>query len=105
MQPYMGHMGGGYYPNSQGYNLYVNRPYVNQPLLGTWNTMEQPSLPFLSTLNLPDLSKLTNDLVSHDPTWLVVPSKISLDIAKFEGNNGEDPGEHVSTFHLWFSSN
>ena len=24
---------------------------------------------------------------------------------KFEGNNGEDPTDHITTFHLWCSSN
>ena len=57
------------------------------------------------TLNLPDLSRLTNDPVAHDPAWPAVPTKIPLDIPKFEGKLGEDPSEHVTTFHLWFSSN
>ena len=34
-----------------------------------------------------------------------VPKKLPLDIPKFEGKAGEDPGEHVTTFHLWCSSN
>ena len=67
--------------------------------------MEQPSLPFLSTLNFPDLSKLTNDLVSHDPMWSVVPAKNPSGIPNFEVKSGEDPREHVTTFHLWCSSN
>jgi hypothetical protein len=33
------------------------------------------------------------------------PHQASLDIPKFEGKNGEDPGDHVTTFHLWCSSN
>ena len=67
--------------------------------------MPQPRIPFLAMLNFPDLSRLTNDLVSHDPTWLVVPPKLPSDIPKFKGKTGEDPGEHVMTFHLWCSSN
>ena len=43
--------------------------------------------------------------ISHDPAWLVVPNKILSDIPKFEGKAGEDPSEHVTTFHLWCSSN
>jgi hypothetical protein len=66
---------------------------------------EKPRLPFLTTLNLSDLSKLMNDLVSHDPTWPPIPTKLPSDIPKFEGKNGEDPGEHVTTFHLWCSLN
>ena len=67
--------------------------------------MSKPRLPFLATLNLPDLSRLKNDPVAHDPTWLVIPSNILSDIPKFKGKVSEDPGEHVMTFHLWFSSN
>jgi hypothetical protein len=67
--------------------------------------MSQPHLPFLDTLNLPDLSKLMNDPVNHDPTWPRVPTKIPLDIPKFEGKNGEDIGDHITTFHLWCSLN
>ena len=58
----------------------------------------------MDTLNLPDLSKFTNDLISHDPMWMVVPTKIPSDFSKFEGKNGEDLREHVTNFHLWFSS-
>ena len=61
VHPYMGHMGGGYYPTSQGYGLYHNQPYENQPLQGTWNPIAQPREPFLATLNLPDLLNLTNN--------------------------------------------
>ena len=56
--------------------------------------------PIFYTLNLIDLLKLTNDLVSHDPMWPVVPAKIPLYILKLECKNGEDPGEHVTTFYL-----
>jgi hypothetical protein len=34
-----------------------------------------------------------------------MPTKFPFDIPKFEGNPGEDPSDHVTTFHLWFSSN
>jgi hypothetical protein len=67
--------------------------------------MPQPRLPFLGMLNLLDLSKLMNDPMSHDPTWPLIPTKIPLDIPMFEGKNGEDPHDHVTTFYLWFSSN
>jgi hypothetical protein len=67
--------------------------------------MSQPRLPFLAMLSLLDLSKLMNEPVSHDPTWPPVPTKLPLDIPNFEGKNGEDPGDHVTTFHLWCSSN
>jgi hypothetical protein len=67
--------------------------------------MSQPCLPFLATLNFPDLSRLMNDPVHHDPTCPPIPTKLPSDIMKFEGKNGEDHGDHVTTFHLWCSSN
>jgi hypothetical protein len=41
-------------------------------------------------------------MILHGPP---VPTKLPSDIPKFEGKNGEDPGDHVTTFHLWCSSN
>ena len=74
---------------------------MNQNYQGAWNRLAQPSLPFHGTLNLPDLLRLMNDPVSHNPAWPVVPTKIPSDIHKFEGKAGEDPGEHVNAFQLW----
>lgn len=34
-----------------------------------------------------------------------MPTKLPLDIPKFEGNPGEDPTNHVRSFHMWCSSN
>jgi hypothetical protein len=100
---------GGPYNPKQGHGSYQNLGWTVVPqaqyFLGAWGQMPQPRLPFLASLNLPDLSKLMNDSMSHDPTWPPVPTKLPLDIPKFEGNTGEDPGDHVTTFHLWFSSN
>jgi hypothetical protein len=67
--------------------------------------MLQPRLPFLAMLNFPYLSILMNDLVHHDLTWPPIPTKIPLDIPKFEGNIGEDHGDDATTFHLWCFSN
>ena len=78
---------------------------MNQNYQGTWHRPAQPRLPFLAMLNLPDLLRLMNDPVFHDPAWPVVPNKLPSDIPKFEGKAGEDPSEHVTTFHLWCSSN
>jgi hypothetical protein len=108
-QPLMNHPGGGSY-----IPVHVHVPYQNsgwttvpqtQSFEGAWGQMLQFRLPFLTTLNLPDLYKLMNDPVCHDPTCPPVPTKIPSDILKFEGKNGEDPGDHVTTFHLWCSSN
>jgi hypothetical protein len=46
-----------------------------------------------------------NDPIHHDPSWPAVPTKLPSDIPKFEGKSGEDPQDHVTTFHLWCSSN
>ena len=105
MQPFMGHMGGGYYPTGQGHGVYRNQPYLNQSSQGVWHRPNQPRLPFLETLNLPDLSILMNDPVSHDPAWPTVPTNLPSNIPKFEGKVGEDPSEYVTTFYLWCSSN
>jgi hypothetical protein len=51
------------------------------------------------------LSRLTNDPISHSPVWPVIPAKLPSDILKFDGKSGEDPNNHVMTFHLWCSSN
>ena len=74
---------------------------MNQNYQGAWHRPAQPRLPFLATLNLPDLSRLMNDPVSHDLAWPSVPSKLPLEIPKFEGKLEEDPSEHVTTLHLW----
>ena len=102
MQPYMGQMGGVYY--GQGHGIYSNQSYMNQNYQGAWNLSPQPRLPFLATLNLPDLSRLMNDPVSHNPSWPTIPNKLPSNIPKFEGKDGEDPSDHVTTFHLWCSS-
>ena len=77
-------MEGGYYPTSQGHGVYNNQPYANQSYQGAWNQPDQPRLPFLATLNLPDLLRLKNDLVSDESAWPTVPTKIPSDIPKFE---------------------
>jgi hypothetical protein len=62
-------------------------------------------LPFLATLDLPDLSRILNDPILHSPHWPMILAKVSSDIPKFDGKSGEDPNNHVMTFHLWCSSN
>jgi hypothetical protein len=105
----MNQPGGGSYNPRQGHGAYQNPGWavIPQPqyFQGAWGQMSQPRLPFLATLNLPDLSKLMNDPMCHDPSWPSIPTKLPSDIPKFEGRTGEDPGDHVTTFHLWCSSN
>ena len=69
-----------------------------------YQALAGPILPFLEILNLIDLSKLMKDHVHHNLTWPLVPIKLPSDIPKFEGKTGEDMGNHVTTFHLLFSS-
>jgi hypothetical protein len=59
----------------------------------------------MSMLNMSYLSRLMNDPIHHDPSWSPVPTKLPSNITKSEGKTGKDPGDHVTTFHLWFSSN
>jgi hypothetical protein len=63
------------------------------------------NLPYLDSLNLPDLTKLTNDLILHNLAWPNMPTKLPSYIPKFDGKPGEDPTNHIMTFHLWCSSN
>jgi hypothetical protein len=69
------------------------------------NPPPHPPMPYLTSLNIPDLTKLTTNPILHDPTWPNMPTKIPSDIPKFEGKQGEYPTNHVMTFHLWCSSN
>lgn len=61
--------------------------------------------PFLSSLDLLDLVKLTNGPIRHDPWWPPIPAKLPSDIHNFEGNSRENPSTHITTYHLWCSSN
>ena len=65
-----------------------------RPMRVRWNSLKRT-----------ELSRLMNDPVSNTLAWLTVPNKLPSDIPKFEGKVGEDPGEHVTTFHLWCCSN
>jgi hypothetical protein len=49
--------------------------------------------------------RLLNDPICHDPRWPPMPTKLPSDIPKFEAKPNEDPGDHVTTFHIWCSSN
>ena len=62
-------------------------------------------LPFLATLDLPDLSRILNDPILHSPHWPVIPAKLPFDIPKFDSRLREYPNNHVMDFHLWCSPN
>ena len=57
-------------------------------------------LPFIATLDLLDLSRLMNNPIFYLPYWPSMPNKLPSDISKFEGKSGEDPSNHVMTYHL-----
>ena len=59
-----------------------------------------PLLPYMAGLSLPDFSQLINDPIHHDPGWPAMPTKLPSNIPKFEGNVGEDPTNHVRSFHI-----
>ena len=101
MPPYTGQTRGGHY----GQGHVGNQTYVNQNYQGAVHRPNHPRLHFLATLNLYDLLRLTNDPVSHDLAWRAIRTKLPSDIPIFKGKMGEDPSEHVTTFHLWCSSN
>ena len=61
--------------------------------------------PFLATLDLPNLSRILNDLIFHSSYWLIIPTKLPSNIPKFDGRSGEDPNNHVMMFHICCSSN
>jgi hypothetical protein len=98
-QPYVGGPTGyNYPPNPICGPTSVPMPHQCHPQINR-------KLPFLATLDLPDLSRLTNDPIFHSPVWPVIPAKLPSDILKFDEKSGEDPNNHVMTFHLWCSSN
>jgi hypothetical protein len=79
-------------------------PLPTHTMDGT-NPLPNLNLPYLASFNIPNLTKLMNDPILHDPTWPNIPTKLPSNIPKFEGKLGEDPANHVMTFHLWLSSN
>ena len=85
-----------------GSGLYGNQYPYNQ---NTQNPFAPIELPFLATLELLDLSKLTNDPIRHHFAWPQVPVNIPTDIPKFDGKTREDPANHITTYHLWCVSN
>ena len=85
-----------------GSGLNANQYPFNQP---TQNPFTPTKLPFLETLELPNLSKLKNDPIQHYFAWPLVPVKIPIDIPMFDGKTGEDPANHITTYHLWCVSN
>jgi hypothetical protein len=97
--------------NLSGHSMYMQTAYgptgipMGLPPQSHQYPQVNRQLPFLATLDLPDLSRILNDPILHSPHWPVIPAKLPSDIPKFDGKLGEDPNNHVMTFHLWCSSN
>ena len=95
-----------YIPGAQipGNNAYGggSNPYNFQQ---NWNSVPPPKIPFLTTLNFPDLQILINDPIRHSLAWAPIPTKLPSGIPKFEGKVKENPKMHIMTFHLWCSLN
>ena len=49
--------------------------------------------------------KASNNPIRHNLSWPSILVKLPSDIPKFDGNQGDDPKNHVMTFHLWCSLN
>jgi hypothetical protein len=68
-------------------------------------TQIQPTLPYMVGLNLPDLTKLLNDVIQHNATLLAMLTKLPSDIPNFEVRARQNPSNHIMSFHLCCSSN
>jgi hypothetical protein len=55
-------------------------------------------LPFLATLDLPDLSRLTNDPIFHSLVWPAIPAKLPSDIPKFDEKFWRRPKQPCDDF-------
>jgi hypothetical protein len=98
-------------PNKPGSSQYGQTEYgptglpIGLPPQSHQYPLVNRQLPFLATLDFPDLSRILNDLIRHSLKWPIIPAKLPSNILKFDGKVGEDPNNHVITFHLWCSSN
>lgn len=96
-------------PNSQAIPGYPGYPPPGTGLTpqGYRYPSQDPNrqLPFIATLYFLDLSRLTNDPLLYLYYWSAIPTELTSDIPKFEGKFGENPPNHVMTYHLWFASN
>ena len=84
---------------------YVGAQRIISQAIPSYPGYAQPDLnkqlPFVTTLELLDLNRLTNDPINYAPWWSVIPHKLPSDIPKFKENPREDPLTHVMTYHLW----
>jgi hypothetical protein len=74
--PFAG-QGNGFYQNPGQQPNFSWQPGASQnpgPFYPSYQ--QQPKLPFLATLHLPDLTRLLNDPICHDPCWPPMPTKL-----------------------------
>jgi hypothetical protein len=97
-KPYMG--------GPTGYNYQPQPVYdpTGVPILHQYHPQVNRQLPFLATMDLLDLSQLTNDPILHFHFWPIIPAKLPSDIPKFDGKPREYLNNQVMKFHLWCSS-
>jgi hypothetical protein len=73
-------------PNQQGSSHYGQTAYgptglpTGLPPQSHQYPQVNRQLPFLATLDLPDLSRILNDPIRHSPQWPVIPAKLPSDI-------------------------
>lgn len=96
----LGFLGGYNIPNANPIPGYPGYPPPGVVLVSQVFRDPNGQLPFITTLDLPDLSRLTNDPIYYLPYWPQMPNKLPSDILKFEDKPEEDPSNHVMTYHL-----
>jgi hypothetical protein len=86
-----GHNPWGYYPiqpppNQPGSSLYGQSSYaptglpIGLPPQSHQYPQVNRQLPFLATLDLPNLSRILNDPIRHSPQWPAIPAKLPSNI-------------------------
>jgi hypothetical protein len=107
----MGHLSTTQLPNLPGSSHYMQTTYgptgipMRLPPQSHLYPHVNRKLPFLATLDLPNLYRILNNPILHSPHWPIIPTKLPSNIPKFDGKLGEDPNNHVMYFDLWCSSN
>lgn len=76
--------GHGFYQNPSQQPNFSRQPGASQiPSSFTPLHSQQLKLPFMATLHLPNLLRLLNDPICHNPRWPPMPTKLPSDILKF----------------------
>jgi hypothetical protein len=79
-------------PSQGGRALPCSKGLISQlSSQGTYSQPQQtmdgrpPTMPYMTSLKIVNLTKLTKDSILCDPTWPNMPTKLPYDIPKFEG--------------------